>query len=75
MFVGGSSWAAIICRVFHSSVSAVLVVEWPLVGGGGWVLAASGDSPFTLGFSWVSGGGLRGATDTRVFPWFSWSTG
>lgn len=68
---GGSSWATVICRLFHSSVSAVLVVEWPLVGGGGWVLAASGDSPFTLGFSGVSGGGLRGATETRVFPWFS----
>lgn len=68
---GGSSWAAFICRLFHSSVSAVLVVEWPLLGGGGSVLAGSVDSPFMLGFSWVSGGGLRGATDTRVFPWFS----
>lgn len=70
VIVGVLSWAAVICRLFHSSVSAVLAVEWPLVGGGS-VLAASGDSPFTLGFSWVSGGGLRGATDTRVFPWFS----
>lgn len=59
-------------RLFHSSVSAVLAVEWPLVGGeGGSVLAGSVDSPFMLGFSWVSGGRLRGATDTRVFPWFS----
>lgn len=77
VFVWGvSSWAVIVCRPVHSSVSAVLVVavvlaEWPLVGGGGWVLAASGDSPFTLGFSGVSAGGLRGATDTRVFPWLS----
>ena len=65
----------LLCKLFHISVSAVLVVEWPLVGGVRSVLTASGDSPFTLGFSGVSGGGLRGATDTRVLPWFSWSTG
>lgn len=67
----GSSWDSIHFGLFHSSVSAVLVVEWPLVGGGGWVFAASGDSPFTLGFSWVSGVGMRGATEARVLPWFS----
>lgn len=69
---GGSSWVAFLRRLFHSSVSAVLAVEWPLLeAGGGSVLAGSVDSPFMLGFSWFSGGGLRGATDTRVFPWFS----
>lgn len=65
----------VLWELFHISVSAVLVVEWPLVGGAGSVFTASGDSPLTLGFSVVSGGGLRGATDTRVLPWFSWSTG
>lgn len=65
----------LLCELFHISVSAVLLVEWPLFGGVGSVLTASGDSPFTLGFSGVSGGGLRGATDTRVLPWFSWSIG
>lgn len=75
--VGGGVWDLIhsfpgVLGGLQSSVSAVLVVEWPLVGGG-WVLAASWESPLA-GFSRISGG-LRGATDTRVFPWFSSSTG
>lgn len=58
-------------RLIHSSVSAVLVVEWPLVAAGGvWGFTASCDSPLRLGFSWGSGW-FRGATDTRVLPWFS----
>ena len=68
-------WRGLFCPepgCLYSSVSAVLV-EWPLVGGG-WVLSASGASPLRAGFSWLSGG-VRGATDTSVFPWFSSSTG
>lgn len=59
-------------RLFHSSVSAVFGVEWPLVGGGaGSVFAGSVESLFSVGFSSVSGGGFRGAADASVLAWVS----
>ncbi len=49
------------------SATWVWVAECPLVGGD------SGDSPLMRGLSRGSCWG-RGATDSSVLPWFSWST-
>lgn len=49
------------------STTCVWVAECPLVGG------KSGDSPLMMGLSKGSCWG-RGATDSSVLPWLSWST-
>lgn len=49
------------------SATCVCVAECPLVGGD------SGDSPLMMVLSEGSCWG-RGATDSNVLPWFSWST-
>lgn len=49
------------------STTCVWVAECPLVGG------ESGDSPLMMGLSKGSCWG-RGATDSSVLPWLSWST-